>query len=105
MKRILIYILLLANFGAGLAFAWNSHPEGMASYDTVVIDWPIAADHDHSDDDLQHVDHCCHGAAHLVGLIFSQNTLFVARNHYEFFMLSLTPNLLYLSPLLRPPIL
>jgi len=96
MKRVLIYILLLANFGAGLAFAWDSNPEGMASYDTVGLIgqqlqvmiilmmtcsmWIIVV---------------------TVRLIFSQNTLFVACSHYEFFMLSRTPNLLYLSPLLR----
>ncbi|VAW87044.1 hypothetical protein MNBD_GAMMA16-610 [hydrothermal vent metagenome] len=104
MKKILIYILLLANLGAGLAFAWDSHPEGVVGHDTVVIDWPTVAGHDHSDDDLDHADHCCHGAAHLVGLIFSQGALLAARSDYEFFMFSRTPNIRYISPLLRPPI-
>lgn len=104
MKKILIYILLLANLGAGFAFAQDTHPQTIVNHEMVEIHSLASSDHDHADDDLHHTDHCCHGSAHLVGLILSQHTLFMTRSHYEFFMLSLAPHMLYISPLLRPPI-
>lgn len=104
MKQILIYLLLLANFCAGVAFAWDSHPEVTGGHNPAVIDLVTGDDHDHPDGDLHHDDHCCHGAAHLVGIVFSQNTQFMASYPCEYFALSQTPDLLYIAPLLRPPI-
>ncbi|VAW89902.1 hypothetical protein MNBD_GAMMA17-834 [hydrothermal vent metagenome] len=104
MKKILICLLLLANLSAGLAFAWDSHPEAMVGHDSTAIELLAGSDHDHLDGDLHHNDHCCHGAAHLVGLIFSQSTPFVASSHDGFIALSQAPARLYIAPLLRPPI-
>ncbi len=105
MKKILIYILLLANLGAGLAFALDTHSEGMLGYDSVAIDLRVVgADYHLHDGDLDNNDHCCHGAAHLVGFVSHQNVQFIEGNHDDFIVLSQTPTLLYISPLLRPPI-
>jgi len=103
MKRILIYILLLANLCTGIAFAWDTHPEAMVGH-AAAIDLVAGQNHDHPDGDLHHSDHCCHGAAHLVGIVFCPITVFVANSHDQFFALSQTPHLLYITPLLRPPI-
>jgi len=104
MKKILICLLLLANLNTGLAFAWDTHLEAMVGHDSTAIDLLTDADHEHPDGDLHHSDHCCHGAAHLVGLIFNQSTPFVASSHDGFIVLSQAPALLYIAPLLRPPI-
>ena len=104
MKKILICLLLLANLSSGLAFAWDSHPEAMVGHDSAAIDLLAGSDHDHPDGDLHHNDHCCHGAAHLVGLIFNQTTPFLASNDDGFIVLTQAPVLLYIAPLLRPPI-
>jgi len=104
MKKILICLLLLANLSTGLAFALDTHPEAMVGHDSTAIDLLTAADHELPDGDLHQSDHCCHGAAHLVGLIFNQATPFVARGHDGFIVLSQAPALLYIAPLLRPPI-
>lgn len=104
MKKILIYILLLANLGAGLAFALDIHSEGMLGYDSAATDLRVGANHSPHDGDLDKEDHCCHGAAHLVGLVLHQTTPYIEGNNNSFITLSQTPTLLYLSPLLRPPI-
>ncbi len=104
MKKILICLLLLANLSTGLAFALDIHPEAMVGHASTSIDLLTDADHELPDSDLHQSDHCCHGAAHLVGLIFHQSTPFVARGHDGFIVLSQTPALLYIAPLLRPPI-
>jgi len=104
MKKILIYILLLANLSTGLAFAWDTHPEAMVGHDSAAIDLLTDADHDHPDGDLHHSDHCCHGAAHLVGIVFNHSTQFVAGSDNDFIAFSTTPKFLYIAPLLRPPI-
>ncbi len=102
MKKILICLLLLANLSAGLAFAMDNHPEVLVGHDSAALD--LLTDQDYPDGDLHHSDHCCHGAAHLVGLIFNQNTSFVASSDENFTALLQTPTLLYIAPLLRPPI-
>ena len=104
MKKILICLLLLANLSAGLAFAMDTHPEAMLAYDATAIDVLTNAEHDHPEGDRHHSDHCCHGAAHLVGIIFAPSTPFVARSHDGFIVLFQAPALLYIAPLLRPPI-
>ncbi len=104
MKKILIYLLLFVNLSTGLAFAMDIHPEAMAAHSSTSIDL-LTVDNEHSDGDLHHNDHCCHGSAHLVGLIFSPSTPFVPSNHNDLIMLSQTPTVLYITPLLRPPIL
>jgi len=104
MKKILICLLLLANLSSGLAFAWDTHPEAMVGHDSAAIELVAGDDHDHPDDDLHHDDHCCHGAAHVVGIVFNQTTQFVASRHNHFSVLSSAPRFLYIAPLLRPPI-
>jgi len=83
MKRTVLYILLLANLFSGLAFAWDSHPEAMAGHEA---------------------NHCCHGAAHLIGFIHEPATpLLLAGGKHPFSppapLLSLP-----IAPHLRPPI-
>ena len=105
MKKILICLLLLANLSTGLAFASDTHPEAMVGHDSAAIDLLTDTDHEHPDGELHHsAHHCCHGAAHLVGLIFNQSAPFVANDHDDFIVLSQAPSLLYIAPLLRPPI-
>lgn len=105
MKKILICILLMANLFSGLAFAWDSHPEAMAGYDTMMLDLVASIDHDNPDGNQHHGDHCCHGSAHLIGL-FNVVTLSVVptnRDHY-FSLLFALPSL-HIPPLHRPPII
>jgi len=104
MKKILVCLLLLANLSTGLAFALDSHPEGVVGHDSVAIELLANSDHDHSDGDLHHNDHCGHAAAHLLGLIFNPTTSCVVSSHHGFMVLSQTPTFLYIAPLLRPPI-
>ncbi len=104
MKKILIYLLLLLNLGTGLAFAMDIHPEAMAPHSSTTINSLTDADDEHSDGDLHHNDHCCHGTAHLIGLIFSHSTSFAPGNHNNLIRLFQTPTALYITPLLRPPI-
>ncbi len=104
MKKILICLLLLANLSSGLAFALDTHPEVMVGHDVAAIDLLTGVDYEQPDGDLHQDDHCCHSAAHLVGLIFNQNTPFVASSGGNFTALSQPPVLLYIAPLLRPPI-
>jgi len=104
MKKILICLLLLANLSAGLAFALDSHPETMVGHDSAAIDLLVGSDHDHPDGDMHHSDHSCHGAAHLVGLIFNPITPFVASCDDGFIVLTQSPAFLYIAPHVRPPI-
>ena len=104
MKKILISLLLLANLMTGLAFALDAHPEAMTDHDVSVIELLSDSDSDHSDADQGHSDHFCHSTAHMLGLIFNQATPFVASHHDGFVGLSQVPVLLYIAPLLRPPI-
>lgn len=104
MKKILICLLLLANLSTGLAFALDSHPEATVGHGSMAIDLLADSDHDHPDDDLQNNDHSCHGAAHLVGLIFNHTTPLVASSADSFIVLTQAPALLYIAPLLRPPL-
>ncbi len=99
MKKTLICLLLLAHLFTGLAFALDTHPEVVAGHDSA----DVALHYDHSGDQ-QYDDHHCHGAAHLVALIFTQSTPFTARSHHDFFVQIKTPLHLYIAPLLRPPI-
>ena len=103
MKRILICLLLLANLSSGLAFAWDTHPEAMVGHDFAAVEL-VDDGHEHPDGDLHHDDHCCHGAAHVVGIVFNQTTPFMASRHDGFIALFQAPAFLYIAPLLRPPI-
>ena len=106
MKRLLVFFLLVANLFSGLAFAWDTHPEALVGHDKAKIDMVAGTggNHDHPNGDIHHGDHCCHGAAHLVGM-FSSHTIQVtecSRTHL-YPLVVVTPSL-YITPLLRPPI-
>ena len=104
MKRLLIYILLLANLCSGLAFAWDTHPEAMVGSDVAAINLAASVDHGDPADDLHHHDHSCHSPAHLVG-VFYDATMPVVPTVQDHHTLShfVLPTL-YITPLLRPPI-
>jgi len=73
MRRTLLCILLLINLLSGMAYAWDSHPEALAGHDLVNFDGAtdIAHSHEHpSTGEWEHLHHCCHGAAHLIGLVY-----------------------------------
>lgn len=96
-KLILVYILLIANLSSGLAFAWDTHPEAIVGHDSTAVE-QLAGDHDHPDD------HCCHGAAHLLGVFTTVSTPTNEKMvSYLFSMMTALPSL-YITPLLRPPI-
>lgn len=103
MKRILICILLFANLTSGLAFAWDTHPEAMVGHDFAAVEL-VDDGHDHPEGDLHHDDHCCHGAAHLTGIhsIVSTSDMNM-KSGYRVSTIDTLPSL-YITPLLRPPI-
>ncbi len=103
MRTILINFLLLTNLCSGLALAWDSHPEALVGHDSATVGL-LADDHDHADDDLHHDDHCCHGAAHMMGMLPTATAPTMdMTSGYRFSMMHAIPSL-YLTPLLRPPI-
>ncbi|MBL1275242.1 MAG: hypothetical protein COB30_004075 [Ectothiorhodospiraceae bacterium] len=118
MRRILISLLLLATLCTGSAFAWDKHPAVAFGHDVAVSDvmlsnTPLAhtahdGDTDHGADFLKGGlltdDHCSHGAAHIVGIFYSisSKTLNIDHSYRALAVVSLP--YLYLSPLLRPPI-
>ncbi len=104
MKKVLICLLLLANLSLGLAYAWDVHPGVMVGHDLLSADLSACEKHDHAEDDLHHDNHCGHGSAHLVGLVFTQNTPFSTESSRDFSLPIQTPCSLYIAPLLRPPI-
>ncbi|MCF6217627.1 MAG: hypothetical protein L3J62_04150 [Gammaproteobacteria bacterium] len=104
MKKILICLLLLANLSLGLAYAWDIHPEAAMGHDLLSVDLSACEQHDHSEGDLHNDNHCGHGSAHLVGLVFTQTTPFAANSKSDFLVPAQTPHSLYIAPLLRPPI-
>ncbi len=104
MKKILIFLLLLANLTTGLAFALDTHPGVVAHDSAATLALQADTDHDHPDGEFHHSDHCGHGAAHLLGLLSNPTSPLMASRHDGFPALSQTPALLYIAPLLRPPI-
>ena len=102
MKHILAYILLIANLSSGLAFAWDTHPEAMVGHDSAAVNL-VDDDHDHPDGDLHHEDHCCHGAAHLMGIPPVAEHAFENGRQSAFASLNYSLPLPYIAPHLRPP--
>jgi len=104
MKRILIYFLLIANLFTGLAFAWDSHPEAVFGHDAVVVD--VVDQNSPSPGGDEHTDHhCCHGAAHLLAIVRSESVPFSDNAQHHLAMLRQSQSSLYITPLLRPPII
>lgn len=103
MKKILITLLLLANICSGAALAWDKHSTVMAEHDMATAGLVADVDHDHSND-VSADDHCTHGAAHVVGIFYDASLPIttVSSNRYFSALSSLAS--LYISPLLRPPI-
>lgn len=104
MKRTLIYILLLANIFSGLAFAWDNHPEAVVGHDAVIVDLLLGGDYDRPAGGLHHGDHCCHGAAHLIGILYEAATRVTVGSRSPLYPPIFTSSFLYIAPLLRPPI-
>ncbi len=104
MKKVLICLLLLANLSLGLAYAWDVHPGSVVGHDLLSADLSACEKHDHAEGDLHHDNHCGHGSAHLVGLVFTQTAPFSMVSNSDFIVSAQTPRSLYIAPLLRPPI-
>ena len=103
MKRILIYLMLIANLFTGLAFAWDSHPEAFFGHDAVVVG--LADQHSPSPDGDKHTDHhCCHGAAHLVAIFHNEPSPFLVGDQRNLTALTQSLRPFYIAPHLRPPI-
>ena len=103
MKRYLAYFLLIANLCSGVAFAWDSHPEALFGHDAAMAELSEGMDHDHPDGDLHHEDHCCHGAAHLMGIPLVSEQAFDHGRQSTFSALTPSAPLPYIAPHLRPP--
>ncbi len=104
MKRLLAYILLLVNLCSGVAFALDTHPEAVVGHDAAAIDLVAGEGHDHPDGDLHHGDHCCHGAAHFIGMLSDVTMQVTVASHDHFHSPAFASSTLYIAPLLRPPI-
>ncbi|MCF6258399.1 MAG: hypothetical protein L3J98_16030 [Gammaproteobacteria bacterium] len=107
MRKFLISILVLMSLCSGSAFAWDKHPASMSNHG-VAVAMDMTANHDHSDDFSQNGsypdDHCSHGAAHLVGIFYDASLKALNIDHsYRAVAVVSFPSL-YISPLLRPPI-
>lgn len=103
MKRILICLLLLANLSSGLVFAWDTHPEAMVGHDFAAVEL-VGDGHEHPDGDLHHDDHSCHAAAHLMGIVTTDSTSLIETGKSYRLSMMATLSSLYITPLLRPPI-
>ena len=103
MKKFLITLLLFANIFSGTAFAWDNHPAELSGHELATADLVADINYDHSNDTYSD-DHCAHGAAHLVGIFYgaSISIVGIAPNRYASVLAPFTS--LYISPLLRPPI-
>jgi len=102
-------MLLLTNLCSGVAFAWDKHPISASDHAVHAVTVALGvADHEHSDGFSKNGaypdDHCGHGAAHLVGIFYdaSLKTLNIDYSYRTVAVVSLPS--LYISPLLRPPI-
>ncbi|HGX93551.1 MAG TPA: hypothetical protein ENK35_09580 [Candidatus Tenderia sp.] len=106
MKRTLASLLLIINLFSGIAFAWDSHPEAMVAGDmAAAVELLSSADADHPDAaDFDHCDHCCHGAAHLIGILYEDGAPLLLNGHETGAYAALALPSLYITPLLRPPI-
>lgn len=81
MKRVFIYILLLANLCTGMAFAWDTHPEAYFGHDAATVgvvdqNAPPLGGNEHTDH------HCCHGAAHVVGIVRNEDVPFLVSGQH-----------------------
>ncbi|NOX92561.1 MAG: hypothetical protein GXP18_08975 [Gammaproteobacteria bacterium] len=109
MKKCLIFILLLTSLCSGSAFAWNKHPASMSGHAVAAaVEMAAGLGHDHSNDFSKGGsypdDHCGHGAAHLVGIFYDASLKALNIDHsYRAVAVFSLPSL-YISPLLRPPI-
>lgn len=104
MKKVLIYMLLLANLFSGLAFALDNDPAAMIGHEVASLNQMLDADLDHSNDGLFYGDHCSHGAAHLVGIFYNASVKRITADNNHLFVPVASLPFLYLSPVLRPPI-
>ncbi len=110
MKSVLIYFLLIINLSSGVAFAWDSHPEAMVAGDRAAAQLLAGGDMGHDDPvhpgaaDFDHCDHCCHGSAHLIGILYDNAPCLALNRHESGAFTALIPLSLYITPLLRPPI-
>ncbi|NOY62334.1 MAG: hypothetical protein GXP10_04125 [Gammaproteobacteria bacterium] len=74
----------------------------MSGYDAAAAELVVTQEHPGSS--LHHGDHCCHGAAHLIAIICN-TTESVAVSHQDQYTFSASAlPYLYISLLLRPPI-
>ncbi|MFV2055501.1 MAG: hypothetical protein ACC707_03495 [Thiohalomonadales bacterium] len=103
-KNLLIYVLLLTTLFSGVAFAWDTDPEAMVGHDQAKIDLLTGDDHNHPEGTTHHNDHCCHGIAHLVGIITQSDLHFFTNNNSKIVNLDSAITSHYLTPFLRPPI-
>jgi hypothetical protein len=113
MKKLFINLLLLANLFSGMAFAWDNDPVAMLGHELTVDQVKsisVLQPHDvlssqvFSYDELSHDDHCSHGAAHVVGIFYHSSVKKVAIEGIYHFVPGVSLAFLYISPLLRPPI-
>lgn len=103
MKKLLITLLLLTTFCSGTAFAWDKYSTTVASQDAALSSIEADIIHDHASG-THADDHCAHGAAHLVGIFYNASLPVISAipNHQNANLVPLAS--LYISPLLRPPI-
>lgn len=108
MKRYFIYILVLACLFSNVTFAWDADPKTMLGHNGTSIDLLSGelshGDSHHPEGDLHHYDHCCHGIAHLVGLIDKSSLRFTGGNSGKIHSLNYPIISHFLPLLLRPPI-
>lgn len=97
-------MLLFANLFSGMAFALDNDPAAMLGHEVTTINQLLDGDIGHSNEGLFSGDHCSHGAAHLVGIFYntSLKEAAVDNRHQSVSVTSLA--FLYITPLLRPPI-
>ncbi len=109
MKKAIVLLMMIANLGSGIAFAWDTHfePTVVHSHNAITVGEADQAAHNLQDSQQpHHNDHCAHSAAHLVGVFACYRVAVPATVNYQIqngFPESAFPSL-YITPLLRPPI-
>lgn len=102
-RRLVAIWLMLSILGYGMAVTADVHNESVQSHDHVLL---LTDTHTDSDPVGQEIDcdHCCHGLAHMLGLVSEAEELPVTGISLPIIHRSKYPCFIFQAPAFRPPI-